>query len=37
MKYGEIDAYEAIFTDEELDPDEKSAMRKNGGKLILCF
>lgn len=37
MKYGEIDAYEAIFTDEELDPDEKSAVCKNGGKLILCF
>ena len=36
MKYGEIDAYEAIFTDEALDPQQRSAVQKNGGKLIFC-
>lgn len=36
MKYGEIDAYEAIFTDDALEPEQKSVVQKNGGKLIFC-
>lgn len=36
IKYNDISDYQLIFTDDELDPEQKNKMLQHGGKICVC-